>query len=316
MLITPFPKLETIHGIAIPMPYPPELITANVYAVGKGPITLIDTGPKIPGAFEFVRKKFQSAGLDFKDIERIIITHGHVDHFGLAVSIREAAGHRIDCFLHAEDTWRVSSEDFHEEMWSKGMEEFMTMVDMPEEEIQKMRKHFSSFRELADPLGDVFPMEDGDEFIGDDFHLKVIHTPGHSPGTCCLYESRQKVLFSGDHIIKHITPNPLIEINRDKLRDPQYQSLKAYLQSLDKLNGLDVRFVFPGHGEYIKDLPGIISTYRAHHQQRIDLVWDALKKQSRPMYHLIHIRLIESQKQFFKKLIDINMIINNNIYAK
>jgi glyoxylase-like metal-dependent hydrolase (beta-lactamase superfamily II) len=316
MLITPFPKLETIHGIAIPMPYPPELITANVYAVGKGPITLIDTGPKIPGAFEFVRKKFQSAGLDFKDIERIIITHGHVDHFGLAVSIREAAGHRIDCFLHAEDTWRVSSEDFHEEMWSKGMEEFMTMVDMPEEEIQKMRKHFSSFRELADPLGDVFPMEDGDEFVGDDYHLTVIHTPGHSPGTCCLYESRQKVLFSGDHIIKHITPNPLIEINRDKLRDPQYQSLKAYLQSLDKLNGLDVRFVFPGHGEYIKDLPGIISTYRAHHQQRIDLVWDALKKQSRPMYHLIHIRLIESQKQFFKKLIDINMIINNNIYAK
>ena len=99
MLMTPFPKLETIHGIAIPMPYPPDLITANVYAVGKGPITLIDTGPKIPGAFEFVRKKFQSAGLDFSDIERIIITHGHVDHFGLAVSIREAAGHQIECFI-------------------------------------------------------------------------------------------------------------------------------------------------------------------------------------------------------------------------
>ena len=167
------------------------------------------------------------------------------------------------------------------------MEQFMTMVAMPQKEIQKMRKRFSSFGELADPLRDVFPMEDGDEFVGDDCHLTVIHTPGHSPGTCCLYESRQKVLFSGDHIIKHITPNPLIEINRDKLRDPSYQSLKAYLNSLDKLIGLDVRFVFPGHGEYIKDLPGIISTYRVHHQQRMDLVWDALKKQSRPMYHLI-----------------------------
>jgi glyoxylase-like metal-dependent hydrolase (beta-lactamase superfamily II) len=287
MLITPFPKLDTIHAIAIPMPFPPDLITANVYAVGKGPITLVDTGPKTPGSFEFVRKKLQSAGFDFSDVERIIITHGHIDHFGLAVSICEAAEHPIQCLLHVEDTWRVMSEDFHDEMWSTEMKQFAAKADIPQREIQKMRKRFSSFRELADPLGDVFPMEEGDEFAGDDYHLKVIHTPGHSPGACCLYESQQKVLFSGDHIIKHITPNPLIEINRNHLRNPSYQSLKAYLNSLDKLIGLDVRFVFPGHGEYIGDLPGIISTYRVHHQERMDLVWNALKKKSRPIYQLI-----------------------------
>ena len=288
MLIKPFPKLETIHAIAIPMPYHPGLITANGYAVGKGPITLIDTGPKIPGSFEFTRKKFQSAGFDFSDIERIIITHGHVDHFSLAASICAAVGHPIQCFLHGEDMWRVLSDGFHEEMWSKEMEQFMTMVDMPQKEIQKMRKRFSSFRELADPLENVSPMEDGDEFYGDDYRLRVIHTPGHSPGACCLYESQQKVLFSGDHIIKHITPNPLIAINRSHLRDPSYQSLKAYLNSLDKLIGLDVRFVFPGHGEYIEDLSDIISTYKLHHQERTDLVWNALKKKSRPIYHLIY----------------------------
>ena len=287
MLIKPFPKLDTIHAMAIPMPYPPELITANVYAVGKGPITLIDTGPKIPGAFEFVGEKLQSAGFDFDNIERVIITHGHVDHFGLAASIREASEHPIQCFLHAEDKWRVVSEDFHREMLGKEMEQFMSLVDMPEKEIQKVRNRFSSFRELADPLNDVLLMEDGDEFTGDGYRLQVIHTPGHSPGTCCLYESRQKVLFSGDHIIKHITPNPFIEINRTHLRDPYYQSLEAYLQSLDKLIGLDVRFVFPGHGEYIEDLPGILSTYKAHHRERMNLVWDALNKQSRPIYHLI-----------------------------
>jgi len=70
------------------MPEPPDLITANVYAVGKGPITLIDTGLKIPGSLEFIHKKLKEAGFDFNDIERIIITHGHVDHFGLAVSIQ------------------------------------------------------------------------------------------------------------------------------------------------------------------------------------------------------------------------------------
>ena len=286
-MIQSFPKAKNIHAIAIPFPEPPDLITANVYAVGKGPITLIDTGPKIPGSLEFLRKKLRLAGFDISDIERIIITHGHVDHFGLAASIRDAAGYPIECFLHAEDRFQISSENFQEDMWSKELEHFMAMVDMPQKEIEGIKKHFCSFKQLADPIEEVSTMEDGDEFIGDGFHLRVIHSPGHSPGACCLYESRQKVLFSGDHIIKHITPNPLIEMKRDRLRDPHYQSLKAYMNSLDKLAGLDVRFVFPGHGEYIEDLLGIISTYRAHHRERMDLVLNALREKSRPLYHLI-----------------------------
>ncbi len=287
MLIKPFPKIENIHAIAIPMPEPPDLITANVYAVGKGPITLIDTGPKTPGSLEFIKKRLQIAGFDFKDIERIIITHGHIDHFGLAASIRKAAGHPVECFIHAEDRWQLSSEDFQEHMLSKEAERFMATVGLPQKEIEKIKERFHSFRALCDPLDEVSLMEDGDGFIGNGYHLSVIHTPGHSPGACCLYESLQKILFSGDHIIKHISPNPLIAIARDNLRDPHYQSLKAYMNSLDKLRNFNVRFVFPGHGEYIQDLPGIISTYRIHHRERMDLVWKAIKKQSRPIYNLI-----------------------------
>ena len=287
MLIKPFPRLENIQAIPIPMPEPPELITANVYALGRGPITLIDTGPKIPGAMAFILKQLKFTGLDINDVERIIVTHGHVDHFGLAVSIQETAGHPIECFIHTEDRWRVSRENFREELWTEGMERFMTMTGMPRREIQKMKNRFSTFRSLADRLDEVSVMENGDEFKGDGYQLTVIHTPGHSLGTCCLYESRQKVLFSGDHIIKHITPNPFVEAERNNLHDPHYQSLRAYLESLDKLSGLDVRYVYPGHGEYIDDLPGIISSYKAHHRERMDLVWNALKKQSRPIYHLI-----------------------------
>jgi len=287
MLIKPYPKVENIHPVAIPLPGYSDLITANLYAVGKGPLTLIDTGPKFPGTLEFVQEQLKLAGIDVNDVERIIITHGHLDHFGLAVSICEAAGHPVECFIHAEDKWRVSSENFQEEMWSTEANNLMAIVDMPPEEVEKIRERFSFFKELCDPLDNVSVMEDGDEFVGDDYHLTVIHTPGHSPGSSCLYESRQRVLFSGDHIIKHITPNPLMEIKRERLRDPNYQSLKAYLNSLDRLTGLDVRFVFTGHGEHIEDLPGIISGYRVHHRERMDLVWKALNRESRPIYHLI-----------------------------
>ena len=287
MLIEQFPKVENIYALPIPLPDPPDLITANVYALGKGPITLIDTGPKIPGALGFLQKKLRRAGFNFSDIERIIITHGHVDHFGLAAGIREAAGHSIEYFIHREDKRQVSGEHFQRNMWGKELEHFMAMVGMPEKEISIIKKRFSFFKQLADPVEEVTIMEEGDEFIGDSFHLRVIHSPGHTPGGCCLYESRQKVLFSGDHVIKHITPNPIVEIDLGHLLNPQYQSLKAYLNSLDKLAELDVHFVFTGHGEYIDDLSGIISSYKTHHQERMDVVWRALKKKFLPLYHLI-----------------------------
>jgi glyoxylase-like metal-dependent hydrolase (beta-lactamase superfamily II) len=130
-------------------------------------------------------------------------------------------------------------------------------------------------------------MEDEDEFIGNGFHLKVIHTPGHSSGSCCLYECERKVLFTGDHIIKHITPNPLVEIKRHQLRDQNYQSLKAYMMSLDKVKNLDPHFTFPAHGEHIKDLSDVIASYEVHHQQRLDQVWNALKKDPQPLFDLI-----------------------------
>ncbi len=287
MLIKPFPEVENIHAIAIPLPDYSNLITINLYAVGGGPVTLIDTGPKFPGALEFILEHLKLSGLDIKDIERIIITHGHMDHFGLAKSIREAVGSPVECFIHTEDKWRISSENFQEDMWSEEAKDLMAMACIPPKEVEKMRERFSFFKGLCDPLDNVSVMEEGDEFVGDGYHLRVIHTPGHSPGAICLYESRQKILFSGDHIIKHITPNPLMEIRRENLLDPNYQSLKAYMNSLDKLVGLDVRFIFPGHGEYIEDLPGITSVYKGHHRQRMDLIWSALKKKSRPLYYII-----------------------------
>jgi glyoxylase-like metal-dependent hydrolase (beta-lactamase superfamily II) len=287
MLIKPFPELQSIHSVAIPLPDVSDLITANMYAVGKGPITLIDTGLKAPGTLEYVQSELARADLDIEDVQRIIITHGHMDHFGLAESIRKLVRHPIQCFVHSQDKWQISSENFGKEMWSKEAEDLMAMAGMPQEEMDKVRRRFSSFRELGDPLDRVSILRDGDEFVGDGHNLKVIHTPGHTPGSCCVYESRNKVLMSGDTIIKHITPNPLVVIQRDHLGDPNYQSLRVYLNSLDKLSSLDVQFVFPGHGEYFEDLPGIISTYRAHHRERMEMVWRALNKKARPLYQMI-----------------------------
>ena len=285
--VKPFPKFQNIQAIAIPLPDVSDLITANVYALGKGPVTLIDTGLKSLGTLEYVQAGLAKAGLSIEQVERILITHGHMDHFGLASRILERIRHPVECFIHPEDAWQTSSENFLEEMWSDEAESLMEMAGMPREEKDKVRKRFSTFKQLGDPLDGVSLFREGDEFTGDGYHLEVIHTPGHTPGSCCLYESRNKVLFSGDTIIKHITPNPLVVIKRERLRDPYYQSLKAFMDSLEKLADLDVRYIFPGHGEYLDDLKGITATYKAHHEERKALVWKALNKRTRSLYEII-----------------------------
>lgn len=285
--IKPFPKIDNIHAISIPLPEDTQLITANLYAVGNGPITLIDTGPKFPGLLEFVQEQLEIIGFGVEDIERIIATHGHVDHTGLTAEIRKAAGNRIDFYIHPEDYWLISEERHQEYMWSKEADFLAARAGIPADEVDKIKQRFSFFKELSDPVHNVSFLKDGAEFYGNGYHLTIIHTPGHTAGSICVYLPEQRILFSGDNLIKHITPNPLVDIRKYGLPNSDYQSLPTFLKSLDNISQLDVRYVFSGHGEYMEDMHQIISVYRAHHRQRMDLIWQALKKASRPIYQLI-----------------------------
>jgi glyoxylase-like metal-dependent hydrolase (beta-lactamase superfamily II) len=287
LTIQPFPDIANIHPIAIPLPADTQLVTANLYAVGNGPITLIDTGPKFPGLLDFVEERLKAAGFKFEDIERIIATHGHVDHIGLANQIRKAAGHSVKILMHSEDFYLISTQNYREDMWNKRADMLLNFAGMPDDEVKKAKQRFRFFKSLYDPVDDIVFLEDGLEFAGSGYHLTVVHTPGHTAGSVCLYEQKEKILFSGDTIIKHITPNPLVEMNKARRQNNKYQSLPAFLDSLEKLSKMDIRYVFSGHGEYIDDIHSIIATYKHHHRQRMDLIWQALKKGSRPLYEMI-----------------------------
>jgi glyoxylase-like metal-dependent hydrolase (beta-lactamase superfamily II) len=287
MSFKPFPKIDNIHVISIPLPEDTQLITVNLYAVGKGPITLIDTGPKFPGLLDYVDEHLNAAGFRFEDIERIIATHGHVDHTGLTAEIRAAAGNSIDFHIHPEDSWLISEERHQEFMWSKEADFLTARAGIPAVDVEKIRKRFAFFKELCDPVDNISFLKDGDEFSGNGYHLNVVHTPGHTAGSVCLYEPEQKILFSGDNMIKHITPNPLVELRKYGLKNSDYQSLPTFLKSLDNISKLDVGYVFSGHGEYIVDMHNVIATYKAHHRRRMDQIWKALKKAPRPIYQLI-----------------------------
>jgi hypothetical protein len=201
MPIKPFPAFENIQAIPIPLPVETQLITINLYFIGKGPITLIDTGPKAPGLLEFVGEQLNAAGFGFEDIERIIVTHGHVDHTGLTAEIRNAAGNSVDFYIHPEDSWLISEERHQEFMWSKESDFLTELAGIPAGDVEKIKKRFAYFKELCDMdliwkglkkaprsifrlIEDVFPVvPEGDIFLAVSeiaVHLEVLINEGRA----------------------------------------------------------------------------------------------------------------------------------------
>jgi glyoxylase-like metal-dependent hydrolase (beta-lactamase superfamily II) len=190
----------------------------------------------------------------------IVITHLHADHAGLVGALirdntRVYLGEvdaSIALYIHGRAKERIENQC--RTYLSHGF---------PEPELRKAAENHPGFRFGPSTSIDFTAVKDGDilEFGNDS--LTCIETPGHSPGHMCFYEPRKKILFSGDHILFDITPN----ITRwPEMENP----LQQYLSSLDKVYGLDVSLVLPGHRSIMKDHRKRISELIAHHENRLN----------------------------------------------
>ena len=286
-IIKPFPKLKNITPVPIPFNEVPYLLTANIYALGRDQITLIDAGPGIPGVLDFIKDSFRKEGLNFNNINRIILTHGHMDHFGLAASIKEELDHPVEIFLHTEDHWKISTDFINNEVWVDEFRMLQELTEIPDDDFKILVEKVRTYYSIAKPLDDLKTMKDNDIFYGEGYSLQVVFTPGHEPGLCCLYEPDQKVLFSSDHILKNLTPKPILAFDRDRHIDKDYKGLMAYEKSLVRVSKLDVKYMFPGHGEWIEDMHPLIKQYRQHYSERMEIVLNAVRKKEMPLYYLV-----------------------------
>jgi len=131
-----------------------------------------------------------------------------------------------------------------------------------------MSSHPAFLYGLRDHVDFCALQEDDTIEIGD-YSFRCIETPGHSPGHMCLYEAEKKVLVSGDHILVDITPNISYWLEME-------DSLKEYLESLDKIYSLDVNLVLPGHRSICSDHRKRITELQEHHRDRLSEVLLAL----------------------------------------
>jgi glyoxylase-like metal-dependent hydrolase (beta-lactamase superfamily II) len=255
-----------IIPIAVPTPF--YVGPVNVYLIAEDPVTLIDTGPKMKGAVEALREGLRLAGFRVSDIRRIVLTHAHEDHCGLARSLRDEAKD-AQILVHGWETGHRASRLEYEEH-----RQLLVRAGVPPEDIKRLRAMYEGVRRYADAL------EDGeyDELIDDasiEFatgSLRVVHTPGHTPGSCSFLREADRTIFAGDCVLKRITPNPVLSPDPvDPTR--RFRSLQEYMVSLARLRALAPTLVHGGHGEPVTDYDELFNRYlRAINERQAEVI--------------------------------------------
>ncbi len=266
-----------IHRIELPVPFPVE--TTNVYLIDEEPTTLIDTGVKTDTSFQVLKDSLQTLGCGIEDIRRILITHGHLDHYGQAKRLSALSGSEV--YIHVEEYQRIQSMG----QFRRRIASVLMQNGTPKDSVDKTIRYMESAQQWGEPLDDVRFINEEDEIRFKNIVLRPIHCPGHSPGLICFYVEGKAILISGDHLLKEISPNPIINPVQEG-EGPRNTSLKHYLNSIRKIEGLEVSLVLPGHGEPIQDFKSLVEKVLGHHEQRLSLVLSILSQGEKTAYDI------------------------------
>jgi glyoxylase-like metal-dependent hydrolase (beta-lactamase superfamily II) len=254
--------------IPISVPTPFYIGPVNVYLIAEEPVTLIDTGPKTREAVEALREGLRCARFRVSDIRRIVLTHAHEDHCGLARTLRDEAKD-AEVLVHGWETGHRASRLEYADHRT-----LLERAGVPDEEIKGMRRMYDSMRAFADSLADNEHKElvDEAELEFATGSLRVVHTPGHTPGSCSFLREANRTIIAGDCVLKRITPNPIL--SPDPV-DPsrRFPSLAEYMVSLARLRSFAPTLVHGGHGEPINDYEELFQRYlRAIRERQTEVI--------------------------------------------
>jgi glyoxylase-like metal-dependent hydrolase (beta-lactamase superfamily II) len=266
---TPADLGNGLWSVPVPIPGNPLGYTL-VYALDSpaGPV-LVDAGWQHAASWEALSGGLATLGLDVAGVYGVIVTHHHPDHSGLAGRVREASGAWIA--MHPADIALIRRfHKIHGESLREWEAASLRRAGASEAEVGQAqswdRQHIDPpaipDRELAD--GDLADLPGRD--------LRVIHTPGHSPGHVCLYLEDSGRLFTGDHVLPKITPN----IGLYALDDQDANPLADFLQSLTRTAKVGAREALPAHEFGFTDVDARIAAIEAHHEERLGEVMTIL----------------------------------------
>ncbi len=260
----------------VPLPVGVNAVeTVNMHVLADGDtVTLVDCGvwrPDLPdGGLTAVEAGIEAAGYALRDVARIVVTHAHIDHYGLAGRLLEVTGadlsmHTLtdlDCEKYRHpDTARARRRDTYAD---HGVSE-AERTDLADH-LTRWLPYLHSVVEASRRL------RGGEELVIGGDRWDVLHTPGHSLGHVCLWSPARGALLSGDHLLPGITPPVSFERGFDA--DP----LRSYLDSLRLIADLRPALVFPGHGRPFGDATGRIEAILRNKLRRLETIRRAIRE--------------------------------------
>ncbi|MTV27714.1 MBL fold metallo-hydrolase [Nitriliruptoraceae bacterium ZYF776] len=282
---------EGLHRLALPLPGD-ALKAVNVYVIESNDgLTLIDAGWDDEGSRQALQTGLTELGFELGDVRRVLVTHLHGDHYGQGTYLARTAGSQVALGEHEREslTWFIGNprgtiEERHARLHVAGAEEMLP-------ELRASEPDLSVDWDLpARYLRDAEVIEAGDR------RLEIVHTPGHTKGHVCFHEREAGWLFSGDHVLPHITPSIGFEPK------PTDHSLADFLSSLSRVRDLPAARVLPAHGPVFDDLEGRIDELASHHEVRLEASLEALTRGAETAYEVARLLPWTRRERRFEEL--------------
>ncbi|WP_226582805.1 MBL fold metallo-hydrolase [Halobacillus litoralis] len=255
---------DTVIQMTLPTPY--AVGDVHVYLLKGSRLTMIDAGVKTEEAWTALLDQLKETGYRPEDIEQVILTHHHPDHMGLVERFPNAehvAGHpKLRPWLEREKAFFHQYEQFFKEMYLESgvPERFYFLLNHLRKPL-KWTSQGSLTQELTE--GDRLPGHE--EWI-------TIETPGHAQSHISFYREEDGAFIGGDHLLAHISSNPLLEPPFRK-GEERPRPLLQYRESMEKLLDKDLGTVYPGHGKIFNHAPELIKERLKKQEQRADKVY-------------------------------------------
>jgi glyoxylase-like metal-dependent hydrolase (beta-lactamase superfamily II) len=265
---------DHLHAIEVPTPFPVGPITVYLADAPNEPLTLIDTGPLTREAREALETGLEWLGHRVSDLERILVTHAHADHYGLASGLAKASGAEV--WTHPWNLQALTGHHTDREQRVAFYAKLFRLAAVPEEVASVVGRVTEGMGRYAEAVDVVRGVDQGDSLCLADHEWHVLHLPGHAAGLVCLYEPESSVLLSSDHLLAEISSNPVVEPPPPG-QSIRLHSLVAYRISLERVAGMGIKQALPSHGPAIHYVADLVRRRLAFHGRRLESVLMALE---------------------------------------
>lgn len=265
--LTEFRVLSTAKGAKIyclPVEAFPRFWTYVYLVVQDHWRVLIDCGSGSERSNATLEAGLSQAGVRAEDLTHILITHGHIDHFGGLSYLRERTKARVG--VHELDLQTISAHEIRAALMSRRLEAFLLQAGVDEEKRQNLLQMYLFTKSLYRSVAVDFTYLENDMQVGS---FAMLHVPGHCPGHVAI--RLDDVVFSGDLLLEGVTPHQSPE------EITPYLGLNHYLESVYAFQqwASDATLVLAGHGAPMTDISQRVTDLRSHLAQRLVQILDA-----------------------------------------